>query len=405
MPSTQAAALAETSPPEIASAQGPLAVTERSLAPDLARGFMLLPIVLAHAPAFINDRGLGPVGLNRVAEFIQYLVVENQSRAMFIFLFGYGLGQLTQHQVARGSDWKSLRGLLLRRGFWLLAIGFVHTALLVPLDIIAIYGMALLMLAPLVRAKDKTLLWTAAVTIVPATLLIAWQGVAAHTAAVAGTPVSLAAIMAANPLDQALVNLQWWPIKPLVSVIVVVPGMLLGVWAARRQVLDRPEQHTILLRRVAMLFVGAALVGRLPEALLMSGVWSTTSAPLIWTVSILHTLTGYAGGIGMAAVVGLVAIRIGTRRGPVTTALVALGQRSLTFYLLQSAVLVTLFYCYTLNLHGQMGIAATYAVAISIWIASVLLAELMRRTGRRGPAEVLLRRLSYPKAVKADPAT
>ncbi|WP_437947064.1 hypothetical protein WME98_40550 [Sorangium sp. So ce296] len=156
-------------------------VASRSLAPDLARGFMLLPIAVAHAPAFVSHWDLGPAALNALAAFVRSLFAENQARAMFVFLFGYALGQLTQRQHARGSDWASIRELLRRRGLWLMVIGFAHAALLVPLDIVAVYGLTLLLLAPLVRSRDSILGWTSAVTLVPATLLLSWQSVTAQT--------------------------------------------------------------------------------------------------------------------------------------------------------------------------------------------------------------------------------
>ncbi|MFD3688175.1 DUF418 domain-containing protein [Nocardiopsis sp. NPDC058631] len=372
----------------------------RSLAPDLARGVMLLVIALAHAPAFVGDWTRGPAPLNATAEFIKYLVTDNQARAMFVFLFGYGLGQLARRQLDRGGDWTSLRALLRRRGFWLLAIGFAHAALLVPLDIIAVYGLTLLMLAPLVRSRDSALLWTAALVSVPATLLIAWQGVTAWTTT-GGGAATLVPYMTESPVHHVLFNLRGWPVETLVSVLVVVPGLLWGVWAARRRILDEPERHTVLLRRSCVLLLGAALMGRLPLALLLTGVWESDSAALVWVFTTAHTLAGYAGGIGMAACVGLVAIRIGRDRGRVTTGLAALGQRSMTFYLFQSVVFVALFYPFTLDLSGELGIAGSYGVATAVWAASVLLAAWMHVRGVRGPAETLLRRLSDRPADRA----
>lgn len=41
---------------------------------------------------------------------------------MFVFLSGYGLGQLADSRFAKGGDWPSVRKLLRRRGFWLLSI-------------------------------------------------------------------------------------------------------------------------------------------------------------------------------------------------------------------------------------------------------------------------------------------
>jgi uncharacterized membrane protein YeiB len=79
----------------------------------------------------------------------------------------------------------------------------------------------------------------------------------------------------------------------------------------------------------------------------------------------------------------------------VVRALVACGQRSLSGYLFQSVVFVALLMPFTLGLGGRLGTAGVAVVALATWLVSVLLADLLHRRGRRGPAEVLLRRLTY----------
>ncbi|MCP2243854.1 DUF418 domain-containing protein [Lentzea aerocolonigenes] len=369
----------------------------RSLAPDLARGLMLLLIALAHAPGFLSSWRSGTPWLDDATLFVKSLIADNQARAMFVFLFGYGMGQLAHRHHARGGDWPGLRTLLRRRSIWLVLIGFAHTILLVPIDIVAIYGLALLLFTPLVRATDKTLGWTAALTLVPATLLLAWQSVNAQLGVAAGTPVTFAQFMEPNYGAHVLANVTK-PAQSLLGVVMVLPGMLLGIWAARRRFLDQPAEHRTTLRRAALGLLTLALIGRLPAALLAAGVWYTDSTGLQWTVAVAHDLTGFAGGIGLAAAVGLASARIGTRPGRLATALAALGQRSLTFYLFQSAVWLALFYPFTFNLRDEVSLAGSYGIAAVVFAVSVLLAEWMRRTGQRGPMEVLVRRMSYPRA-------
>jgi uncharacterized membrane protein YeiB len=102
------------------------------------------------------------------------------------------------------------------------------------------------------------------------------------------------------------------------------------------------------------------------------GVWQPEGASP-FAAGALHTLTGYAGGLGYAALIGLVAAHLWTHRGsvvgPIITALAACGQRSMTFYLLQSVAWLLLYEPY--------------------------LADLLGRAGLPGPAEALLRRLTY----------
>jgi uncharacterized protein len=43
------------------------------------------------------------------------------------------------------------------------------------------------------------------------------------------------------------------------------------------------------------------------------------------------------------------------------------------------------------------------AFAVGVWLATVVGADAMERAGRRGPAEVLLRRLTYGTAAHTAP--
>lgn len=375
-------------PPETTARRG------RSLAPDLARGLMLLAIALAHIPAFIADWDLGPSGLNAAADTARVLLFDNQARIMFIFLFGYGLGQLALSRAAKGSDWTDIRKLMRRRAFWLLVIGFAHMVVLVPLDFISAYGVTLLLFAGLVRARDKTLLWTGAAVLVAAIALSMWTETVQMGQVAAGSQPGAGVDFIKDDFgSHLLMGLAVFPSKALGSVVMIVPAMVFGLWAARRRVLDEPERHLRLLRGVAFGFLALALAARVPYTLMQTGVWDADTGARGLAATAGHSLGGYAGGVGAAALVGLIAVRL-ARRGPFTTAVAALGQRSMTFYIFQSAVFLALYYPFTLDLGGSMGLAGSFAVGIGIWLVSLALAEWMRRVGHRGPFETLLRRLS-----------
>ncbi|SHJ66165.1 Uncharacterized membrane protein YeiB [Nocardiopsis flavescens] len=374
-----------TTPP---AASTPLpAAGDRSPAPDLARGVMLLAIAVAHTPPLLAHWGTG--ALDRAALFTATLLAEDQARLLFVLLFGYGLGQLVRREAQRGSDWPDTRALLRRRGAVLLLIGFLHT-LLLPLDIVAVYGTALLLVAPLVRARTSTLVWTGALTAVPGVLMLSVPTVLLERSGVSAT---LAPMMAEGPLAHVLGNLQaGWPLETLLSLVTVLPALVLGIAASRLRVLEEPHRHRDLLVRAAVVLGAVSLAGRLPHTLVVTGLWPTESAPLLHTASALHVLSGHAGGFAAAALVGLWALR--PVDGPFATAVAALGRRSLTFYLFQSVVFVALLYPFTLGLADDLGAAAGLCVATALWAVSLALAEWMRRTGRRGPAETLLRRLT-----------
>ncbi|MBB5431104.1 DUF418 domain-containing protein [Nocardiopsis composta] len=369
--------------------RGPAA---RALAPDLARGAMLLAIACAHAPLFVVAVDHGPRLANDIALVVHQIFVGNHARPMFAFLFGYALVQMLDRRTERGADWPEVRRLLRRRGWWLVAFGALHTAL-VPLDILAVYGITSVLLVGLLRVRNRTLLWVAGAALVPATLSAGigmWQALSQgvttfDTGSVAG---------AAAPLFPE--RLQVWLFSLFFAGAAVAPPMIIGIWAARRRLLDEPERHRALLLRAAVLTTAVSVLGAAPAILIQLGAWTDPPAAAVWAASLAQPLTGYFGGIGMAAIIALAAIGAARRRGPLTTAVEALGQRSMSLYLFQTFAFLAVFRPYGLGLQDDLGLAGAFGVAGAIWLVSLPAADLMRRAGRRGPAEALLRRLAYP---------
>ena len=384
----------DTSRPPVAVARA----DRRALAPDLARGGMLLFIALAHAPLFVSAIDRGPEVVNQVTRVLHLLLVHNHARPLFAFLFGYALVQMMNRQQARGAGWTDVRTLVRRRGWWLVAIGFAHVLLFTPLDILAPYGIAGLLLAGLLRAKDATLLWVAGLTAIPATAAGAvgmWlplsRGVSSYTV---GSVATGDRTWAEALVDRATS----WPYGLVIGVLLVIPGVVLGMWVARRRVLDEPESHRTLLWRFSLIATVVSVLGALPAVLLELGTWSNTDPVTVLTASVVQPLTGYAGGIALVGFIALIALSVADRPGRLTTAVQALGQRSMSMYLFQTLVWVAVFAPFGMGLEDRTGLAGATVVAIATWVVSVIIADLMRRAGYRGPAEIMLRRLSYPQA-------
>ena len=66
------------------------------------------------------------------------------------------------------------------------------------------------------------------------------------------------------------------------------------------------QRHRRLLRLVAVVGVGAAVLGAQPIALVIAGVRSVPSGGLLDVVGPLHDATGVLGGLGYAATIALV---------------------------------------------------------------------------------------------------
>ncbi len=374
---------------------GPVAAEERALGPDLTRGVMLLLIALANSHYFlVGEPRLGgfPLDGSRTDAVLRWSVatfVDGRAFPLFGLLFGYGVAQVARRAAPLGP--RGVRRLLWRRSAALVAVGLVHGLLLYVGDILAAYGVLLLLGAWAVRWRDG---WLLAIGVVM-TVMVALPSsgslvVSADPPGVAELPPDLATMLSVRPPVQAFVA--------LLGPVGFIGPFAFGLWAGRRRVLERPEEHRRLLRVVAVAGVGAAVLGAQPAAVVLAGVRRVPSQEVLDVVGPLHDATGVLGGLGYAALLALAADHL-ARRGapdhPVVRALAATGRRSMTCYLAQSVVWAVVFTPFLLDLSGRLTVTSTAALAALTWAATVGLAEGLRRRGRPGPMESVVRRVTY----------
>ncbi|MEE2039609.1 DUF418 domain-containing protein [Nocardiopsis sp. CT-R113] len=412
-----------TAPEPPAPAEAPVRstpVSERALAPDLARGMMLLLIALAHVPWFLYDAPAGLAMLHpadgnladRVAQVASLMVVDARTHTMFGFLFAYGIGQMYARQKARGTSEKDVRGILRTRHLWMLAFGAVHALLLWQGDILGTYGLIGLIMVPLFfHRSDRTLkIWLAVLLALGAlfTLVSVIAALATPDAvsAVTAADMQRASIAETSYLLSAVIRFPTWVFalgSGLIS-LALPTVFLIGVLAARHRFLEEPERHLPLLRRVAVLGIAVGWIAGLALGLQHIGVLDLANGSALASV---HFYTGIFAGVGYAALFGLVAHRIAARGGrwslPVQ-ALVSLGRRSLSGYLAQSLVFAPFLAAWGLGLGVHLSSWTAVLVAVGTWLLTVVAAYLLDRSGRRGPAEVLLRKLTYRRTSRRSPA-
>ncbi|MFF6880544.1 MULTISPECIES: DUF418 domain-containing protein [unclassified Streptomyces] len=396
---------------------------ERALAPDLARGIMLLCIVLSNTAFHLWTARRGPSGwqpvdgswLDHAVQFTMIMALDLRIYPLFAFLFGYGMMQLYLRQTAAGTDGRDAAKLLRRRSLWLIVIGLAHAGLLMAGDIIGFYGVLSLVLGvAFLRRGERALTWWIWIGVALMALVTAGPVIAALLQGDLGTlgdadaeaGFKAFASDEENWLTAAGTRLETglfitFAAAPLTLVAGGYILFLLGFWAARRRILEEPHRHRTLLRITAVIGIAAGWLGALPAALAHIGVLRVTDDMQSESGALmaLRDVTGNAAGLGYVAAVALFThwwTTRGPRRGTTAvTAVASVGKRSLSCYLAHSLLFAPVLAAWGLGLGAHLGSTTMALFAFAVWLVTVAGAYALERAGRRGPAEAVLRRLMY----------
>ncbi|MGI5423438.1 DUF418 domain-containing protein [Streptomyces sp. CA-179760] len=412
----------------IATEEGPLRrggvrPGERALAPDLARGIMLLGIVLSNTAFHLWAAPRGPSGwqpvdgswLDHAVQFTMIIVLDLRVYPLFAFLFGYGMTQLYLRQTAAGTGPRDAAKVLRRRSLWLIVIGLTHAVLLMAGDIIGFYGVLSLVLGlAFLRRGERALKWWIGIGVALIVLVSAGPALSALLRGEVGTfgdagadpGFTAYAAQEENWLTAAGTRLQTGLFVTFVAAPLTLVGggfilFLLGFLAARRRILEEPGRHRPLLRRTAVLGIAVGWLGALPAALAHIGVLHVPddTQSESGALTVLRDITGNAAGLGYVAAVALFAhwwTTRTTRRGATAvTAVASVGKRSLSCYLAHSLLFAPVLAAWGLGLGEHLGSATMALFALAVWLVTVAGAYVLERAGHRGPAETVLRRLMY----------
>ncbi|USG65711.1 DUF418 domain-containing protein [Brevibacillus ruminantium] len=374
----------------------------RATSLDLARGVMLLLIALAHAPLYlynsepgIMQRAAGINFFDQIVNLFGMFFIDNRARAMFAVLFGYGLVLSFKSQISKGKTEKDTLKTIRRRSWYLILFGILLAIFIGGQDILMAYGLAGLLVSWLLTREIKTLIRTFSIVTLFYCLFtpIIW-GFNMQKIGSYGFAPDVSATD--TYLHTTMVTLIYFPTIPIMIhfLFPILPSVLAGMWIARYQLLTKPEQHVRTLYFIIFVGLTVSLLGALPLSLLGS-VWH----PGFFTAGLLsglHMLTGIAGGLAYAAIFGIIGARL-KKPGHISYSFIALGKRSLTFFVWNEAMIVLFLSPVALDLGGHVSNGIAAMIAVAIWIFSVVLATLLEKNNLNGPLEILLRRLVYKK--------
>jgi uncharacterized protein len=372
---------------------------------DALRGFALAGVLLVNLGsftlyAFLDDAAraaLPTAGFDRVADAIESLLVEEKAITLFSMLFGLGFALQLERAETRGSA--GLR-LYLRRIGVLLLFGLIHSYLFWWGDILLIYALMGLLLVLCRKLSSRALLSLGlTVALVLPAMMEPWMEALLKSmpAQEAMERANLAAFssphwttaLAQNVFFSNWAYVVWWDVWPF-----VFGRFLLGYWAGRAGLLQRPEVHGELLYR---LFIVASIIGITTTGLgyFEESLDTGAGQPGAVLLGIVLRAGPLALGIAYASGFALLFLHSSCRR--YLRALAPVGRMALTNYLLQTAVCLSVFYGAGLDVGPRYGLVGILSTWVLLFGAQTFFSQWWLSRYRFGPIEWLWRSLTYAR--------
>lgn len=390
---------------------------ERSALLDSLRGVALFGILIANMMGFMGFFFIGgaeaaalPLArFNAFSEFVLEWLVVGKFYSIFSLLFGIGFAIQLRRLEQRGEGVPRY----LRRLAVLFLIGLAHMLLLWLGDILALYALMGAVLLLFRRAGDGALirwalafwllpvLWSAAIhfggmqparpiygaamALFAATGIDIGQGPMAHY-----TRPDLLAHLAAHPAEMLL---RLGDLVYQMRFTKVLGMFLIGLWVGRRAIHADPGRYRPLLRRAAIVGIGAGLPLAAAKAALV--VRPDSSPAIQFAAETLYVLSTPTLALGYAA--GFALLWHGGWKSLFAWAAPA-GRMALTNYLMQTVIQSALFLGWGLGLMGTLGLVLVLPLSIAVFAVQIAYSRWWLSRYRFGPVEWLWRSLTYGRA-------
>ena len=381
--------------------------------------------------AFFNPVAFGGDGaLNYGLWSVMEVYVEGSMRGLFSLMFGAGVILFTERAAYPDGPIR-IADLYYRRTIWLLIFGLIHGwVLLMPGDILLIYGMAGLVLFPFRLLPAKYLLLAAAIILF---VLTAWAGIderaelargneaarieALEEAGATVTDDELAALEAwrddtalptqdelddmiaqrtGDPATVFLSNAEWTASNSSTGglswwVIDAWMMMLLGMAFYKWRIITGDRS----VKFYAALLAAGYAVGLSIRIWAVANRWASDFSVMLWLEWIPFQFARVAMTIGHVGLFFLLWKAFSTSLP--MRALTAAGRMALSNYIGQTVIANLIFSGIGLGLYGSLDRTGVYGVMIAIWIAQLAFSMWWLARFRFGPLEWGWRGLTYWK--------
>jgi uncharacterized protein len=393
----------------------PAGAGERIELIDVVRGFALYGVLLANLIWIAHDGAVTPAqvaalptaALDRVVRLGVEFFIDWKFYTLFSFLFGLGFSVQLMRGERRGA---SVLPVYMRRLAILFGFGVVHAYLVWYGDILHHYALLGLLLILARKWSDRILLGVGfgLGVVLPALVVIGTGLVSPSEPRVGPDPAKLQVLearfraftsgsYAASFHENAKYAVSFWTSGFAVQFLPAILGkFFLGFYAGRQRLLEQPEAHLPLFRR---LLVWGLLVGLIGNALWVWTTELTDSGHLAsssgWVLAAQVPI--YLGLIAMAGfyLSGLVLLSRRPKWRSRLAWLAPVGRMALTNYLTHSVIYLAVFYGFGLALLGRVGTAVCLALSAVVFAGQIMLSSWWLRHFRFGPAEWVWRSLTY----------
>ncbi len=384
---------------------------------DALRGWALSAIVLLHCLEHYNLFCV-PTGLPSWLQSIDsavfdttFFILGGNAYATFSLLFGFSFFIQMRNAARRGYDFRARFAwrMLLLAGFAMLHSLFYNG------DILLLYSVCGLLLIPAASWSNRTLIIIAAILMLQpfAWFKIIYAAITpgyvdtdslfmpfAIAADEVGRTGDIAATIWSNIHDGILYSNLWQIESGRISLTPALffAGMLLG----RLDMFARSEKSVAFWRRLLL----AGVIAAIPVYCLKTYIPAMIDNPTIITYYNV-ALARIFNAITTAILVSIFMIcwfrkTDGYRMQRI---LIPYGRMSLTNYIAQSIIGVTLFYNCGFGLYDKTGATACIAIAIFIVILQTAFSRCWLTSHRQGPLENIWKRLTWINSEKTSGAT
>lgn len=381
-----------------------LKTTERLGVVDALRGFALLAIVLLHNLEHYNLFFMPenvPAWLQTIDKYAWdtiFFLFAGKAYATFSLLFGFSFYIQFHNAEKRGIDF---RGRFAWRMCLLLLFAQLH-ALFYNGDILLLYAVVGFALIPVCKLKDKTVFWIALILLLQpyewgraiyALINPDYVAVTGHfipyamRAEAATANGSFFDVLQSNIIDGQLYSNIWQVENGRLfqTAALFMFGMLLG----RRKYLIKSEESVRFWKRMLI----GAVIAFIPLYCLRIFVpdFITDSSALIpYNIAV----PSYANFAFMVILVSLFTLLWFKKETGYSwqSLLIPYGRMSLTNYISQSVMGVTIYYGFGLSMYKYAGATASLLIALLIFTVQLVFSRWCLVRHRQGPLEFLWRK-------------